>query len=627
MDAEAPGRGRAAGIVALAVIAAAWIAARPYAGLVHDAQFYMVQALNRLAPEAFGSDLFFAYGSQDSFSVFSPVYAPAVAWLGTGGAHLVFALAGQAVWLAALVVLAVVLFGTGRRAALAALAAAVLIAHYGRGVLQYGEPFVTPRPFAEAVAMLALAAALRGRPAAAWGLGALAAVIHPLMALPALVLLAVLTMSAGRILALGALGAAAALGLAIAGIAPFDRLFARMDGAWLEIVRYRTPHAFVADWSWRGAALAVLPAVSLSLTARYGAGAHRRLARAALALGAVLVAASWIAGDLAGNVLALNLQPWRGLWLVVLLGNLFAVAAIRHLAGDGRAQLFLIAALAANAVEARLTAFPFTSVILIAVAAVAWWAGRRHLRWLTLACTAVAAAVTLVLAAQVAVLVTPWGWDDIARLALRLAVLAGAAGLLAFWRGRAGTGAAAACAAALLAAALAIADRRSAETAYATASAPPEADLAEMLAGRTVYWEAGVALLWFRMRQPSYFSCIQGAGVMFYRETALEYARRAAVLGRLNTADFRDRLQTYCPRRADPQAEGPTSAAQLREACEALPELDLMVLRAAIPEAPHRTWAAPFEVPAPGMPRGAGERAGSTFHIYDCARLRAGAEG
>jgi hypothetical protein len=56
--------------------------ARPYAGITHDARLYSAQVLNQLDPGTFGDDLFFRYGSQDQFSVFSRFAAPFVHVLG-----------------------------------------------------------------------------------------------------------------------------------------------------------------------------------------------------------------------------------------------------------------------------------------------------------------------------------------------------------------------------------------------------------------------------------------------------------------------------------------------------------------------------------------------------------------
>src|SRR4051812_26774615 len=49
---------------------------RPYLGIHHDAMLYSGQVLSRLDPATYSDDLFFRYGSQDRFSIFSPLMAP-----------------------------------------------------------------------------------------------------------------------------------------------------------------------------------------------------------------------------------------------------------------------------------------------------------------------------------------------------------------------------------------------------------------------------------------------------------------------------------------------------------------------------------------------------------------------
>src|SRR5437660_986735 len=56
--------------------------ARPYAGITHDTRLYSVQVLNRVEDGAYADDLFFRYGSQDRYSLFSPLAAPIVRVLG-----------------------------------------------------------------------------------------------------------------------------------------------------------------------------------------------------------------------------------------------------------------------------------------------------------------------------------------------------------------------------------------------------------------------------------------------------------------------------------------------------------------------------------------------------------------
>src|SRR5258707_971776 len=56
--------------------------ARPYAGITYDARLYSVQVLNQIDPTSYGDDLFFRYGSQDQFSIFSRFAASFVGLFG-----------------------------------------------------------------------------------------------------------------------------------------------------------------------------------------------------------------------------------------------------------------------------------------------------------------------------------------------------------------------------------------------------------------------------------------------------------------------------------------------------------------------------------------------------------------
>ena len=65
----------------LLLVAAVYLIARPYWGIAHDAQIYVGQALNLSHPGLLANDLFFRYGSQDRFTIFSAIFGPLVAWV------------------------------------------------------------------------------------------------------------------------------------------------------------------------------------------------------------------------------------------------------------------------------------------------------------------------------------------------------------------------------------------------------------------------------------------------------------------------------------------------------------------------------------------------------------------
>src|SRR5258708_1446480 len=95
----------------LCSVALLWLATRPYFGTVFDARFYMLEALNNLDPSRFAQDLYFKFGSQGNFSVFTKLYQPLLLAFGVGTTALVLTIVGQLLWLFGLFRLARVLVG------------------------------------------------------------------------------------------------------------------------------------------------------------------------------------------------------------------------------------------------------------------------------------------------------------------------------------------------------------------------------------------------------------------------------------------------------------------------------------------------------------------------------------
>jgi hypothetical protein len=137
-----------------------------------------------------------------------------------------------------------------------------------------------------------------------------------------------------------------------------------------------------------------------------------------------------------------------------------------------------------------------------------------------------------------------------------------------------------------------------------------------------IYWEgdAGLKLLWFKLGTSEYFSCVQSAGVMFYRGTALEYARRGRALRLLNSSDFQDQQGGICLDKSVPSAFGPQSRKQVEIACRSLPDLDTLVLNEPIPGASARVWHAPIYAEYERLDGPSTEV--STFYRYSCADFR-----
>src|ERR1700688_368975 len=95
------------GIAVLGMFAlATWALSHSYLGIFHDARLYVLQALAHLNSGPLLRDAFLRFGSQDDFTIFSPIYSSASRLIGIENAAalftllLQFALLGSALTLA-----------------------------------------------------------------------------------------------------------------------------------------------------------------------------------------------------------------------------------------------------------------------------------------------------------------------------------------------------------------------------------------------------------------------------------------------------------------------------------------------------------------------------------------------
>ncbi|MFD1343076.1 hypothetical protein [Litorisediminicola beolgyonensis] len=615
------------GLLALLALAALHLAFRPYLGIVQDAHLYAAQALARLGAGTIGQDLYFAYGNQDSFAPFTRLYAPLVGALGLSPAHMALWALGLALWLAALIALCRTVFGPTRRAFVAVALVLALNAGYGNGILTYGEPFVTPRLFAEAAALLAVTLTLRRLWIGAGLAALLTCALHPLTGLGTLALVLWLALGSPlRFAVIAAVGIGLMMVFAVLGLGPFPWLFERINDDWFAHLQTLDSITLLTEWRPLVAITAVaLPVVALLITRAEGAPLERRLANAALVLAALGLAVSLVGGDLLQNRLVIGLQPWRVALWATLFGNLLLAPLI--LSGPERWRRLLAFAALVAALE------HLTGLRGLASACAALGAGLAYLlrsrnsapiRILSL--LPVAAGLFFLLAGLAVKLtgaaplsVTLNGVDRLPADYL-LRSLAAALALAALTMRLAPVLRTGLIAAALLFAVMPI-DQRSEMRRWSEGPTTLDAGTAELLRSGAVYWEGQLAAQWFMLNAANYYSCRQSAGVAFFEGLAVEHARRASGLAGLNTIDLADTAASGCPMRADPKAKGPADPAQLDAACRALPDLDLMVLEAELPGAVHR-----FDLPVPIVRETAdGTREAqpvASYHVYACEGRR-----
>lgn len=328
---------------------ACWLVAHPHMGVWHDARLYAIDALARLNPGVFDRDLFLMNGSQGQFTVFPHIFAKLIGLAGLEHAALIVALAGKLLWLAALFLLARAMMPRPTLWLLGIVLVMGYPAFYdGHRLFSYGESFATPRIFAEAFTLLALAAWLKASRLQALILTVIAGVLHPLMALPGGVLLTLMYFKSTRhgfavwaAFAIFAMGVASLLATGLYG-----RLFEVFDPDWFDVVVLRNSYVFLDQWSAVAFGRVLFLCVVLGLMARESGSRLQPLARALLVATITLMAVSWLGAGVWKNVLLTQLQLWRVLWLAQIVALLMLAELLPRLWKAGYPGRVLAACLA-----------------------------------------------------------------------------------------------------------------------------------------------------------------------------------------------------------------------------------------------------------------------------------------
>ena len=288
----------------------------PYSGIWHDSVLYLGQALLRINPEVFQKDLFFAYGSQASFTLFPQVLAWLINKFDTGSVFLILSLLARFFFAIASWILLKQLLPK-KFQIIGLLALFFLPAYYGaHSAVRYAEPFLTGRSYAEPLALLALAAMLKDRLWLALTLWMLSALIHPLMAIPALAVMWFwLTQENKRwIHALWLIPIIAISSLF--SIENSNFIFQSYDDEWFRQVWGRNLIVFYSNSQYGDWLYLLLDFFILIILIQKTSGIFQRLVKAIFSSGLLLFTIGLIFSDGLHLVLPSGLQLWRVHWLM-----------------------------------------------------------------------------------------------------------------------------------------------------------------------------------------------------------------------------------------------------------------------------------------------------------------------
>jgi hypothetical protein len=603
-----------------------WLLARPYTGIRHDGVLYLGQIYLQIEPTVFANDLFFVFGSQDQFSLFSRLGAWAYRHLGLEGSQFAILLAGHLGLLGATALLLRPI--ADLRIQLLGLISLAVMPHYygGNGVFSFAENFVTARTVSEPMGVLALALLIHGRPLAGSFAALLAALAHPLMALPVLAVGWAYLIVCDRRWAWMSLPLGLLVGsLAIGGVEPFSALTQRYDPAWLEVVHRANAFVYPLRWPLTNWALAVGTLVFLWVSAPAMPASIARLSRAVAGVAFGLLMISLVGTELLQNVLLTQLQLWRALWLSQFLALCLLPAVLITLWSRGGACATVAVCFGAAALA--LTADWSSSPAILAWAiGIAWFAKRqprqlRNREWMLLHRASILMVVllsALLLVSnlrQLAKAGTPieptimlWA------LAASPLVVGAVCYFLLLRRASAELPlrSLAVVAMCLLLSGVALWDRRSEGQKIIEARPPQPHPFALKTAPISqVYWRDSLNHTWAMLGRASYFTDHQGSGVLFERGTAMEFERRRQLFAPLSFQREICMVFAGFDQNENWYAECVPDIELIVEICSAERGPDYLVFPFALARGAISSWTLS---PPDSLP--------ITYHLHDCKQLR-----
>jgi hypothetical protein len=536
---------RAAQLPLVLLCLGVWILAHPYQGIFHDANLYTLQALARLHPDALAHDVFLRFGSQDRFTLFSPLYAASIALLGVDRAAATLTLLSQAALIAAGWGLA----RTAMPADRALLGVAILIAipgNYGPlRVFACLEPFLTPRMAAEACTVVGVALALSGRRFSGTAFLIMAIALHPVMAAAGVVMSFMAFVALPRPRTAGLLSLLAVAGLLAAAYALPAGQWGRLNADWLALVLERSPYLFLSNWSLDDWGRAAVVLTTLLVGAFSSQSPARRLCLCAALTMLAGIALTGLACDVLRLTLVTQMQPWRWQWLATLSAALllpFILIGNWQRGSAGRttalllcaAWIFGVGAFALTACFTVLASLGFArlppaqlrllaagSYVLLALAVI--WRIGSNLEFSEL--YFMDGSLPLWLRRSIS-----FAHDGCAAALL----IGAAAWIMSTRHAVAGAWACAALAAAALAVLAPYTWRNWSREEYPPRQMTEFSDWRHIIApAEEVFWAESPASSWILLNRANYLSSEQTSGLIFGRAAALEFERRANVLARV----------------------------------------------------------------------------------------------
>ena len=303
----------------------------PYAGIVHDARLYALQALSHIHPERYAQDLFILFNSQDRFTIFSPVYAFFIKFGGLSAGSYILYMASKGLFFTGLLLFFRALC---KNKAIAFAAAAIVSVHDIHYIFfDVNEPFLTPRLVSMGWGLFAFRAVLKKEVLPVFIFLLLAILFHPVMALGVGMVIGLVWIYQEEWYPLFLSGSVLIVCFVLIIVFQPDffrqlNIFASFDPEWRAVVFDRASYLFPGEWpqnDW----LLILSSTAITVLGYHWCSVDQKqfLAATLTTIGITLFLTSLFT-YLTPFVFPIQIQPWRATWILRILTPLIGLQLV-----------------------------------------------------------------------------------------------------------------------------------------------------------------------------------------------------------------------------------------------------------------------------------------------------------
>lgn len=324
-------------VLALALIVS------PYTGIRHDSTLYLGQALLYLNKSTYSKDLFFQFGSQANFTLFPELIGILLEHISPDHLFLAATLLAKILFLMSSLSLIEAIYREKNYKPYALFCLITIPSYYGSyWIFSYNESFFTGRSIAEPLAIWSLSYIIRGKNKKAAATLLPAALIHPLQAIP-VILVGWFYLVKNRNIkcATPILATCIIIGAAKFELAP--KFLNQYDENWKEWISAPNKNVFLREWDLAAWTYLSLDFIIIGLALKLLEERERKIVCSFALATALGLSLSLLTADILEIVSFTGAQLWRAQWVLHWLAVSLCPMLFFHLAANDKKKLLILA--------------------------------------------------------------------------------------------------------------------------------------------------------------------------------------------------------------------------------------------------------------------------------------------